>query len=65
VEKRRPGNPNTPPENTYRSRAAVKRNAAIKREKEAARLRADAELLERKWAAYIARRDAMPKQASA
>jgi hypothetical protein len=48
----------TPPEHTFRSRAALKRKAATRREAEAARLRADAELLERKWAEYVARRDA-------
>jgi hypothetical protein len=53
----------TPPENTYRSRAAVKRNAAIRHEREAARLRADAELLERKWAEYIARYNAEKRSA--
>jgi hypothetical protein len=52
----------TPPEHTYRSRAALKRIAAAKRENEAARLRAEAELLERRWAEYVARRDAAPEK---
>jgi hypothetical protein len=60
-----PNHNSTPPEHTYRSRAALKRNAAAKRRHEAARLDADAELLERKWAEYVVRRDAAPKQATA
>jgi hypothetical protein len=53
-----PKNLSTPPEHTYRSRAEIKRKAALRREQQAARLRADAELLERMWAEYVARRDA-------
>jgi hypothetical protein len=53
----------TPPEHTYRSRAAVKRNAATRRRHEADRLDADAQLLEHKWAEYVARRDAKQRPA--
>jgi hypothetical protein len=60
-----PNRNSTPPEHTYRSRAAKKRNAATKRRHEADRLEADAELLERRWADYVARRDAAAEKASA
>jgi hypothetical protein len=47
----------TPREQTWPSLAARKRQGAIKREREAARLRAEADQLDRKWAAYVSRRD--------
>jgi hypothetical protein len=51
-----------PYENTYRSRAANKRRAAAKRRVEADRLEAEADDLERRWQAYVAKRDAKPRQ---
>jgi hypothetical protein len=50
--------PPVPPERTYRSRAALKRKAALAREADARRLHAEADLLERKWQDYIVRREA-------
>jgi hypothetical protein len=48
----------TPLEQTWPSLAARKRLAAEKREREAARMRAEADDLERRWRDYVAKRDA-------
>ena len=48
----------TPPEQYGRAHAATKRRAAEKREREAKRLREEADELDRIWYEYVARRDA-------
>lgn len=50
--------PAPPPEQALRPLAARKRNAAERREKEAARLRQEAAVLEWQWTEYVARQNA-------
>jgi hypothetical protein len=50
--------PTTPPQHTLRGLAARKRLGAERREQEAARMRAEADELDRRWADYCAGRDA-------
>jgi len=45
----------TPIEQTWRAHAATKRRGAEKREREAARMRAEAEELERRWLEHKAK----------
>lgn len=48
----------TPLQQTWPSLAARKRRGAEKREREAARMRAEADDLDRRWREYIAKREA-------
>jgi hypothetical protein len=55
----------TPPEHTFPGLATRKRMAAEKREREAAKMRAEAAVLDRKWREYIAKRDGRSQAVSA
>lgn len=48
----------TPLQQTWPSLAARKRAGAEKREREAERMRAEADELDRRWREYVAKRDA-------